>query len=689
MNMKYFPIVGAAFLVVAMAIQFLVSYRSEKERVIESIDMEIKLAEKDFFFEIYDIQAAGEEMMGFVRHHMDDKDRIQQQTRITLHRYPDVLACYVSFRPGYYDDDDYWYCPCSWRKADSIVTKMYGDEEHDYFQSKWYNGALEKDSKGYWSSSYRDEDFLEPICTHSVRVDDDGELVCVIGLDFSMIWLDNMLEEIKPLEEAYCLLYSSDGTVMLTSDNMTNWSQIDDDMIVRSSLLSPVDMRLEIGVPVSYVWRCVRQKSWITFIVLLFGILIAGLLIRRIWKNQEDYTRVETENKVIEKELHVASRIQRGILREGEREKVKNDNRWTDVDMEAALVPMREVGGDLYDFYRKGDDLYFIIGDVSGKGIPAAMFMSATVNLFRSAVRRLQSPRAIMEELNGVLSDNNPSFMFVTALIGRLHVPTGELLYCNAGHLAPIKVQSGKEQRAQMEKSARLNLTPNIPLGYDDSFRYQEQGAMLGEGDTLVLYTDGITEARNETREMLGMTRWTAMVEQIQIEHSPTAKELLEQVKAYIGKAEQADDITLMTIHMLSRTTPLTLRVENRMDQWSALRTALHNYCMCAGMESRSLKRLEVATEEAVVNIIHYSQATWIELRSERRIADSEVTVAITLSDNGVAFDPTAQAEVDTAQTAADRQIGGLGIALVRQIADQVSYRRINETNELTIIKNI
>ena len=86
--------------------------------------------------------------------------------------------------------------------------------------------------------------------------------------------------------------------------------------------------------------------------------------------------------------------------------------------MQAVLEPMHEVGGDLYDYYRKGEDLFFIIGDVSGKGVPAAMFMSATVNLFRSAVLRLQSPKAIMEEVNGVLSEHNPNLMFVTAIGG-------------------------------------------------------------------------------------------------------------------------------------------------------------------------------------------------------------------------------------------------------------------------------
>jgi len=172
--------------------------------------------------------------------------------------------------------------------------------------------------------------------------------------------------------------------------------------------------------------------------------------------------------------------------------------------VQATLVPMREVGGDLYDYYRKGDDFFFIIGDVSGKGIPAALFMSATVNLFRSAVKRLQSPKAIMEEINGVLSEHNPSLTFVTAIIGRLHVPTGELTYCNAGHLPPIKVENGKWK----VESEELELIPNIPLGYEGKFQFVEQGTLLGKEDTLVLYTDGITEARNKKHEMMGMARW-------------------------------------------------------------------------------------------------------------------------------------------------------------------------------------
>ena len=353
------------------------------------------------------------------------------------------------------------------------------------------------------------------------------------------------------------------------------------------------------------------------------------------------------------------------------------------MQLEAKLIPMREVGGDLYDFQREKDDLWFIIGDVSGKGVPAAMFMSAAVNLFRAAGAHSDTPREIMEKMNRVLSENNPSLTFVTAFIGRLHVPTGELLYCNAGHCAPLRV-SGLEVRG-------LEVVPNIPLGFDGKFRFVEQGCMLGEGETLVLYTDGVTEARNSAREMLGMERWHSIVESGKWK----VENLLSDIKAFIGTAEQADDITLMTIRKTSAVEPLILRVENRMDRWPEMRAALHNYGLCAGMEPRALKKTEVAIEEAVVNIANYSQAEWMELkvlcpraRSEGMESLKLKELKILLSDNGIAFDPTQQAEVDTEQVTAERQIGGLGIALLRRIADEISYNRIDGVNELTIIKN-
>jgi sigma-B regulation protein RsbU (phosphoserine phosphatase) len=200
---------------------------------------------------------------------------------------------------------------------------------------------------------------------------------------------------------------------------------------------------------------------------------------------------------------------------------------------------------------------------------------------------------------------------------------------------------------------------------------------MLGEGDKLVLYTDGVTEARNSERQMLGMARWTEIV--------ASREDLQQAVKQYTGQAEPTDDITLMTIRKITPVQPVTLRVPNSEDQWPVLRRAIHDFGICTGAEKKVLKKLEVAAEEAVVNILHYSQAVEIELVISH--LSGQTGIRIQLIDDGIPFDPTAHETNATA--VADRQIGGMGISLIRQIADELQYQRMDDKNQLTIIKHI
>ena len=681
MKMKSLPIVCAVFLVVAMTIQFIVSYSREEKELVSQIEYKIELAHKDFIYEVYDMVEATEDIARFFPEFADNPEDLYALVETVVSHFPDLYSCYVAYVPKYAPKKGQLYAPCAFRKGkDTIQTYDFG-KRVPYLERDWYIGALESKDNDYWSSPYNDGDHEDPIFTHSQKVyDSSGKLVGVAGADCTLKWTKQLLEDIMPYDDAVCELSSKDGTLIVACGNVEHI----DKMIVCKKQLSPTDMWLVIGVPKHHIRDAIAGVSLITLSVLLSGILAIGLLLRHIKKEHDAFVRVETASKVMEKEMQIASGIQLGMLpNKGERLKVKGERE--DVQVEAKLIPMREVGGDLYDYFRKGENLFFIIGDVSGKGVPAAMFMSATINLFRSAVQRIQSPKAIMEDMNHVLSENNPSLMFVTAFIGRLHVPTGELLYCNAGHCKPIKVR-GVEVR-------ELEVVPNIPLGFDGKFRFVEQGVLLGKGDSIVLYTDGITEARNEKQEMLGFERWSKIVERVSgLEDewiSGLVERLLAEVKTFIGKAEQTDDITLMTIRKTDAVESLTLRVENRMDRWPELRAALHDYGLCAGMELRALKKTEVAIEEAVVNIVKYSQAEWMEL-GVRGLVDVRMRgLEVTLRDNGIAFDPTKQAEVDTEQATAERQIGGLGIALLHKIADEVRYSRTNEINELTILKNL
>ena len=462
------------------------------------------------------------------------------------------------------------------------------------------------------------------------------------------------------------MLYSSNGTLLAASDGAPA-EGFDNTWIFSHKTLQPININMVTAVPRRHILQSLRVGILLPLGVFILGILVVGFLIRRITRDDQEKARLKTEKEVMSHELEIAHDIQMGILKD-DKEKQKAQGKG-DIELHTLLVPMREVGGDLFDFHREGDELWFIIGDVSGKGVPAAIFMSAAVNLFRAAGGRANSPKEIMEEMNAVLSENNPSLTFVTAFVGCLRIPTGELIYCNAGHCAPLIYSP------VTGTPSPLTLNPNIPLGFDGRYSFVEQGCMLGEGETLVLYTDGVTEARNSAHEMLGMKRWAEIV--------ANKEDLYGAIQTFMGKAEPTDDITLMTIRKTGSVQPVTMRVPCRLNQWPVLKGKIHSFGMCAGLDKKALRKFEVAAEEAIVNVLHYSQASEVELKLMREKSQ----IILLLTDNGIAFDPLAHVPSDKATE--ERQVGGLGIHLIRQIMDELYYERSEEKNILRMVKKI
>jgi len=673
---KYIHVIAALFLLLGMGVQSYVSYSRAQSQLQEKMNLEMQIAQEKLRFELYDALEAWGELEDEVKKHLHEPETIILKTEEILNRYPTFYACYVAF-PPYYFPQEKWFEPTTYRTQDTIISCILGDAEHDYFEREWYKGASQN-SDDYWSPPYREETFNKTIYSYSKSLrDEEGNLICVIGVDFSLKWINRLLEQFKPFEEAVFMLYSSNDQLLAASDGAPA-EGFDQTWIITRKTLQPIHINMVTAIPKSHILKSLRLGILLPLGVFVLGILVVGFLIHRITRDDEEKARLKTEKEVMSHELKIAHDIQMGILKD-DKEKQKAQGKG-DIDLQTLLVPMREVGGDLFDFHREGDKLWFIIGDVSGKGVPAAIFMSAAVNLFRAAGGRASSPKEIMEEMNAVLSENNPSMTFVTAFVGCLRIPTGELIYCNAGHCAPLISSRHSAVSTQPSEVRSLQMEPNIPLGFDGRYSFVEQGCMLGEGETLVLYTDGVTEARDSAHKMLGMKRWAEIV--------ATQEDLYGAIQAFMDKAEPTDDITLMTLRKTRAVEPLILRVENRMERWPQMRAALHDHGMCAGMEKRALKKTEIAIEEAVVNIVNYSQAEWmeIEVKGERLKVKG---LEIILRDNGVAFDPTQQAEVDTERATAERQVGGLGIALLRKIADEVRYSREDDINTLTIIKKI
>ena len=533
---KYIHVIAALFLLLGMGVQSYVSYSRAQSQLHEKMDLEMQIAQEKLRFELYDALEAWAELEDVVKKHLDQPETITHKTEEILNRYPTFYACYVAF-PPYYFPQEKWFEPTTYRTQDTIISCILGDAEHDYFEREWYKGASQN-SEDYWSPPYREETFNKTIYSYAKSLrDEEGNLICVIGVDFSLKWINRLLEQFKPFEEAVFMLYSSNGQLLAASDGAPA-EGFDHKWVISRKTLLPIHISMVTAIPKSYILKSLRLGILLPLGVFVLGILVVGFLIHRITRDDEEKARLETEKEVLSHELEIAHDIQMGILKD-DKEKQKAQEKG-DIDLQTLLVPMREVGGDLFDFHREGDDLWFIIGDVSGKGVPAAIFMSAAVNLFRAAGVRANSPKEIMEEMNAVLSENNPSMTFVTAFVGCLRIPTGELIYCNAGHCAPLVYSP------VTGNPSPLAINPNIPLGFDGRYSFVEQGCMLGEGETLVLYTDGVTEARNSAHEMLGMKRWAEIVERGQW----NVDSLLNDVQAFMGEAEQADDVTLMTIHL-------------------------------------------------------------------------------------------------------------------------------------------
>ena len=247
------------------------------------------------------------------------------------------------------------------------------------------------------------------------------------------------------------------------------------------------------------------------------------------------------DNARMSGELNAAREIQMGILPDPENIEGLPEN----LDLHAFLEPAREVGGDLYDLFMLDEHrLFFVIGDVSGKGVPASLFMALSKALCKSAALRTDASVAeLMTTANREISRENPAFMFVTAVAGVIDSRTGELEFCNAGHDSPCVVAPGLATKS-------LNSDGGPPLCVIDDFDYPLDKARLEPGETLVLTTDGVNEAMTASQKMYGTDRLTVCLTRNSDNNAPknVVATLYDDVKTFVAGAEPNDDITVVAI---------------------------------------------------------------------------------------------------------------------------------------------
>ena len=355
----------------------------------------------------------------------------------------------------------------------------------------------------------------------------------------------------------------------------------------------------------------------------------------------------------------------------------------SDIDVYAQLKPAKEVGGDLYDFYIRDEKLLYCIADVSGKGVPASLLMAMTRALFRTVSAHESNPAKIVSNINGPMAAENETDMFVTLFVGVLDLPTGRMRYCNAGHCAPLLIDSAGT------RIGPLPVEPNIPVGILTDMKYKIQETTIDPNTTIFLYTDGLTEAENTRHVLFGEERLMEALQplppQSLIEH------VTEVTRQFVGEAEQSDDMTMLTILYSKQQSDIKLKrsitLPNNVEDVPQLASFTDEVCEALELEMSLTMSINLALEEAVVNVMSYAYPAGTKGNVNIEAEADEEWLKFVISDNGVPFDPTEKEEVDTTLNAEERPIGGLGIHLVRQIMDSINYEFIDDKNVLTLKK--
>ncbi len=400
----------------------------------------------------------------------------------------------------------------------------------------------------------------------------------------------------------------------------------------------------------------------------------------------EELKETTASNVAMDQELRIASDIQQRMLPKvyppfPER---------TDIDIFGEVVTAKKVGGDLFDFFIRDEKLYFSIGDVAGKGVPAALVMAVARSMFRSASMSNTSPKLIVESINRSVCQSNDSFMFVTLFMGVLDLSNGRLLYTNAGHEPPVLV-GGAHTRF-------LNANSNIPVGLRPDWEYTEQRSIIDRDTTLFLYTDGYTEAETVEREQFGKQRMCDEALRLSAENLDSrtfVQKIRKAERVFVNFIPQGDDISLLAIkYKGSMSNPLYHRgisLLNDVKEVPALGIFVGSICHDMRFNELTEQGIRLAVEEAVVNIMNYAypEGTRAVILIE---VDADVdleTLTFVLRDEGVAFDPTAYQEVDVDTHVGQQKVGGLGIHLMRHYMDTLTYERKDGENILTMTKKI
>ena len=346
-------------------------------------------------------------------------------------------------------------------------------------------------------------------------------------------------------------------------------------------------------------------------------------------------------------------------------------------DIYATMDPAKEVGGDFYDFFMvDADHLAFVVADVSGKGVPAALFMVIGKTLIKDHTGLHDDLGEVFTEVNNILCASNSEEMFITAFEGVLNLKTGELRYVNAGHEIPFLCRKGGVFEPYKVRAGFV-------LAGMQGIRYRAGSIQLEPGDKVFQYSDGIPEAINSEKAPYGMKR----LESVLAKNSEKApSELLPLVKAdvdaFVGDADQFDDITMLCIEFKGNGRKAEISLTPDAESVKTVAEFLDTTLEAWEIPMKVVSKLQIVADEIYSNIVRYSQAKNAKVTA----VQNGTVLSLRFEDDGKPYDPTTAAEPDITASAEEREIGGLGIFIVRNMMDSMDYRYKDGHNVLTLL---
>ena len=418
------------------------------------------------------------------------------------------------------------------------------------------------------------------------------------------------------------------------------------------------------------------------------GVLTDAL--RRMRDSLQEHIRLRAESLAeqarLEHELQIAASIQQSMLPTSASAAALP----AAVEVAAALLPAKQVGGDLYDYFIVRDgtvldgNLLFAVGDVSDKGIPAALFMARLSALLRVLGTNGELPNRLLTAINAKLAEGNDACMFVTLGCGVLNMESGQLRYASAGHESPLL--------RELEGTVRPLATENgAAIGIETSVEYQLFDGYIAPGDTLVLFTDGITEAEDESGKLWGTERLIALLSTSRDDRPATlVKQIVDAVSAHASTFHVTDDLTVMAArfnpprvttrrnadgaHWLVEVDPTSAGVQQTQQR-------LRGILAARSIGQEQIHDIELIVEELLTNVVRVADAEDKSIRLTLDCALTSSRILLTVRDNGTEFNPLAKYRPDLDADIADRDVGGLGIHLIKQLADDCSYARLDGWN--------